>query len=129
MNGNDYIVGLDFDVKFQDFFAKADLFMQNLEVLKKFIKNKYELKEIKWRPSSRGHTHVSLIFNKPVNKIDSLIIRAIMYDDAYRIRADLKRMAENGKFDVLFDKKIRIYKGKKEEYVAGEWQSFPIKVN
>jgi len=128
MNGDDTIVGLDYDIKFEDFFAKVSLFMQNLEVLKKFINGKYELKEIKWRPSSRGHTHVALFFDKPVSKIDSLIIRAIMYDDAYRIRADLKRMAEGGKFDVLFDKKIKIYKGKREEYTAGEWQAFPIDV-
>ena len=84
-------------------------------------KEKIGLRDLYIRRSSNGHIHVKVFLMKFLTAYKLLELRAIYNDDAYRIRADLRRLHYRiGRFDILWD----IKSGGKTKGIkrAGKWK-------
>ena len=83
-------------------------------------KEKIGLRSLYIRRSANGHIHVKVFLIDPLTPYELLELRAIYNDDAYRIRADLRRLCYKiGRFDILWD----IKSGSKTKGIkrAGKW--------
>ena len=84
-------------------------------------KEKIGLRDLYIRRSANGHIHVKVFLMKFLTAYKLLELRAIYNDDAYRIRADLRRLYYGiGRFDILWD----IKSGGKTKGIkrAGKWK-------
>ena len=67
-------------------------------------KEKIGLRNLYIRRSANGHIHVKVFLMEPLTLYKLLELRAIYNDDAYRIRADLRRLHYKiDRFDILWD--------------------------
>ena len=84
-------------------------------------RRKIKIKNIYLRKSANGHIHLKVILRRPIDIFKSLELRSIYNDDAYRIRADLRRLYLDlkGRVDILWDVKS----GGKTKGIkkAGKW--------
>lgn len=119
------IIGIDIDYPF-DVEKVMKLIEKREPILRQLLTNYV----IYIRQSSRGNTHIKIETTDNIDLLTHFMIRALFDDDAYRIRADLKRLLasklkkRNIEFYInrLWDVKIRITKdGIKEEGKAGPW--------
>ena len=84
-------------------------------------KEKIGLRNLYIRRSANGHIHVKVFLMEPLTLYKLLELRAIYNDDAYRIRADLRRLHYKiDRFDILWD----IKSGGKTKGIkrAGKWK-------
>ncbi len=80
----------------------------------------YPIKSIHIRRSCGGRTHALITIACDISQLDELLIRAILHDDARRIRGDLERYALNSPiFGLCFDEKYDSKTDTKTK--AGEW--------
>lgn len=113
-------ITIDLDYKFEEFKAVM-LPDYKREMLARLMK-RYSVRQMFMRRSSRGNTHVRIELSRPVNFLDSLVIRAVMCDDPARIACDLDRYHEFGNDDQTnrcFDEKIK----DGEKHSAGIWEA------
>lgn len=108
---------LDYDVPFRRWksYYPIQRIVQDAE--------KIGLKSLYIRRSANGHIHLKVFLMKPLNFYKLLELRAIYNDDAYRIRADLRRLHYKSlivRFDILWD----IKSGGKTKGIkrAGKWK-------
>ncbi|WHA35270.1 hypothetical protein SPV3_ORF40 [Sulfolobus polyhedral virus 3] len=90
---------------------------KNYETIIKFATKNEIVKEVYYRCSANNHVHVKVVLKEKVDFLSQLIIRSLLNDDPYRIRADLKRYSVGGEVNRLWDFKIEDGKVKK----AGQW--------
>ena len=104
-------VRIDHDITFSDY---------DTEYLKHWLSRvPYPITKVYIRSSCGGNTHVKVSVPIELSPLDELLIRAILRDDARRIRGDLERYALNSKvFGLLFDTKID---EEHRVYYAGIW--------
>jgi len=95
-------------------------FTYDIDYLKRrLLRVPYPITKVCMRQSCGGNTHVKVTVPMELSPIDELLIRAILRDDARRIRGDLERYALNSKvFGLLFDIKVD---EDKRVYHAGIW--------
>jgi hypothetical protein len=75
------------------------------------------------RQSANGKVHIRLDFSKNIPLFDSMIIRALLADDVFRLIMDLKRCFRNPEeTNRIFEQKWSNGSMKK----AGEWTKLPI---
>ena len=127
--GMDYDVFIDWDMQIKNEKQLKDKIRRSLDRMNgiKFITQNLKVKGIWYRLSSNDHIHLKLnteIDDIIYNEIDTFMIlmlslRAVFYDDAYRIAIDLIRFAEFQdikKVNRLFDAKIT-----DSFNIAGRW--------
>lgn len=106
---------LDYDVPFR----KWKSYYPIIRLVNDAKKN--NVKVIFVRKSANGHIHMKVFLKKSLSLFKLLQLRAIYLDDAYRIRADLRRLYYGiGRFDILWD----IKSGGKTKGIkkAGKWK-------
>lgn len=113
-------ITIDLDYEFEGF-KKHILPDYKKEFLGRLM-SRYSVRRVFIRASSRGNTHMRIELSRPVNFLESLVIRAVMCDDTARIACDLDRYFEFGNDDQTnrcFDDKI--IEGEKRS--AGTWEA------
>jgi len=90
---------------------------KNYETIIKFATKNEIVKEVYYRCSANNHSKLLVILKEKVDFLSQLIIRSLLNDDPYRIRADLKRYSVGGEVNRLWDFKVEDGKVKK----AGQW--------
>ena len=115
---------VDYDIALEHFFKPKSmkLFIQRLAQFYFYTGEK--IKAVYYRPSANGHVHIKIMLKHKHNILELIIYRAYFYDDAYRIRADLRRyfMDKDGEVMILWDKKTYILPDKTTVKKAGKWK-------
>ena len=92
------IIRIDHDIQYSQY---DDSFIR--EYIKKIP---YTVLSIHKRKSTGGNTHIKIEIEEDISPLDTLMIRAMLHDDARRIRGDLERyMLHSPVFGLLFDEK------------------------
>ena len=112
---------LDHDVNYKSYFSS-----QKYEAFKMWfpkITNVYGPAKIQIRESPNEKVHLKLDFDVDIELFDTMIIRALLADDAYRLIMDLKRcFTVPDETNRIFDEKWSDGQMKK----AGEWKDLPV---
>ena len=105
-------IKIDHDISFSEYDTKY--------IIDWSQKIPYPISAIYIRRSTGGNTHVCVDIPLSLSPLDELLIRAIMHDDARRIRGDLERYLLDSKiFGLLFDEKY--YPLTRVLKKAGKW--------
>ena len=87
-------------------FISVDLDTVSIRTLLKTIRNALDMglkiRKVEISPSKRGF---HLIIENSSNEIEGLMKRALLNDDARRIRYALKRLAMGGETEIVFERK------------------------
>ncbi|MEM3860524.1 MAG: hypothetical protein QW478_14205 [Candidatus Micrarchaeaceae archaeon] len=99
-------------------------YLDMINNLNDFIKkHRKEIKDVFYRVSSRENgIHIKIIFKHNLSILRQFQYRAILDDDALRIRADLVRSLAGKEINRLWDGKIKDGK----VYKAKEWMRYVI---
>jgi len=115
---------IDIDIKYKDFIK--DYIKEYVNKLILVNVKGYKIKDIKIRKSASGNVHIMINFENQYDILTIMMIRAFLSDDAFRIRSDLRKLfnEQYREFMILWDGKIEIQNGKRENKKAGKWHDF-----
>ncbi len=115
---------IDYDISEENFFKPESirLFIQRLAQF--YFYTNETIKAVYYRKSANGHIHIKIVLKHKHDVFELILYRAYFYDDAYRLRTDLRRyfMGRDSEIMILWDKKTYITPNETVIKKAGKWK-------